>query len=762
MKGLNPAFFKTGICSEKRIPAFEGVAKSKKALNHKDTKAQRKPFLSAGCSLSRSGKNFVSPCLCGSLLFRGFCHSLLRMDRGTYRQGSSLLPCLFVGSIMNSGAVGKDSSYSGLSHGDYRRSNNHATSSSEQKNAVKCHSFKGKRYLPTGGLCACSAVSDRSVSSEKEFNYLNHPDRFVELKERSDYFGMDYDGRNHSRYATLLKRYTSMCKRPLSRNEQNRYIPSLLSFKTSTNWSWFSLTAVFHSFTAAGVFTVRQGTSDVVRQVQESLLKDLLDCVLYKCNHRPEFSDIDAMGIANLLWAVTKLVDNGQELIPAIKETVDALLAHVIILKGQFVAQGISNLLWALAKLVDKGYGLVPKLKEAVAVLLPLLEVLKDQFNAQEVSNLWWAMGKLAGNGYEPTSGFKEPVAALSPRVKVLKDQFNAQEITNLLWALAKLADNWHELTSNNKEVVAVLLPRVKMLKNKFTCQGISSLLWAMAKFVINGGSLVSGFKETLAALLPRVHALHDEFVTQDVVKLIWAISSFGDLINTAGAEALVGSLLGHFDRDLKFSRDDLLKSLWGLLVCSARLYLEHNTSYENYMIECLINRLFNQLESETIDDELEKRTMALAAGWLGRKSPVNPHYQTVNSATQSNFCAQIQSALPFLKIEQEKSLLSLPPVDLLLPEHNIAIEIQGPWHYVGHDFQTRNGSTLLKKALLQKAGYDVLEIPVVQLDNPQAVRMYIDQIHQRTTGISMVDGAAYFGVVFIADVRGGGVLFPD
>ena len=656
---------------------------------------------------------------------------------------------------MNSGAVGKDSSYSGISHGDYHRSNSHVTSAREQKNAVKCHSFQGKRYLSTGEPRTSSAVSDRSVRSEKDFNYLNHPDRFVELKARSDYFGMDYDGRNHSRYATLLKRYTSMCKRPLSCNEQNRFIPSLLSFKTSTNWSWRSLTTVVHSFTTAGVFTFRQGTSDVVRQVQESLLKDLLDCVLHKCNHRPEFSDIDARGIANLLWAVTKLVDNGQELITAIKETVDALLAYVVVLKDQFASQGISNLLWALAKLVDKGYGLVPKLEEAVAVLLPLLEALKNQFNTQEVSNLWWAMGKLTDKGYEPTSGFKEPIAALSPRVKVLKDQFNTQEITNLLWALAKLVDNWHELTPNNKEVVAVLLPRVKTLKNQFTCQGISNLLWAMARFVYNGRSLISGFKETLAALLPRVHALHDEFETQDVVKLIWAISSFGELINTAGTKALVGSLLGHFDRDLNFSWDDLLKSLWGLLVCSAKLYLEHNTSCENYIVDRLISRLFNQLENETIDDELEKRTMALAAGWLGRESPVNPHYQTLNSATQSNFCAQIQSALPFLKIEQEKSLLSLPPVDLLLPEHNIVIEIQGPWHYIGHDFQTRNGSTLLKKALLQKAGYDVLEIPVVQLDNPHAVRMYIDQIHQRTTGISMGDGVPYFGVVFIADVMG-------
>ena len=181
--------------------------------------------------------------------------------------------------------------------------------------------------------------------------------------------------------------------------------------------------------------------------------------------------------------------------------------------------------------------------------------------------------------------------------------------------------------------------------------------------------------------------------------------------------------------------------SLWGLLVCSAKLYLERNASNENDVPECLINRLFNHLENETIDDEMGKCNMALAAGWLGRKCPVEPHYTTINSIPQSIFCAQLQSALPSLKIEQEKSLHFLPPVDLLLPEHNIAIEIQGPSHYVGHDFQTRNGSTLLKIALLQKAGYDVLEVPVNQLDNPVSVRAYIDQIEQKTTEISVGDG---------------------
>ena len=132
---------------------------------------------------------------------------------------------------------------------------------------------------------------------------------------------------------------------------------------------------------------------------------------------------------------------------------------------------------------------------------------------------------------------------------------------------------------------------------------------------------------------------------------------------------------------------------------------------------------------------------MALAASWLGRACPVDPHYRTANSATQSVFQTQLQSALPSLKIEQEKSVHFLPPVDLLLPEQHIAIEIQGPSHYVGRDFQTRNGSTLLKIALLQKAGYDVLDIPVNHLPHRDAVKTYIDQIQRMMIDKSLGDG---------------------
>ncbi|MGI2030499.1 RAP domain-containing protein, partial [Endozoicomonas acroporae] len=80
-------------------------------------------------------------------------------------------------------------------------------------------------------------------------------------------------------------------------------------------------------------------------------------------------------------------------------------------------------------------------------------------------------------------------------------------------------------------------------------------------------------------------------------------------------------------------------------------------------------------------------------------------------------------------QIEEEKSLNSLPPVDLLLPDYNMVIDVQGPSHYVGGDFKTRNGSTLLKIALYKKLGFDFIEIPVNKLDNQSSIQRVIEQI---------------------------------
>ncbi|MBO9497570.1 hypothetical protein J7438_26300, partial [Thalassotalea sp. G20_0] len=255
------------------------------------------------------------------------------------------------------------------------------------------------------------------------------------------------------------------------------------------------------------------------REAQAALLSTLLDALILKCNQKTEASDIDVQGIANLLWAVAKLVDSGLSLdkTPQLREAVNALLPHVATKaeskeeKDHFKSQEVTNLLWAMAKLVDNGLKLekTPKLKEAVAALLPHVKTKAESkeekgfLNAQATANLLWAVAKLVDNGLEleKTPKLKETVTTLLPHVttkaesKEEKDHFIPQHIANLLWAAAKLVDNGLELekTPKLKEAVAALLPHVKTKaeskeeKGHFIPQHIANLLWAVAKLVDNG-----------------------------------------------------------------------------------------------------------------------------------------------------------------------------------------------------------------------------------------------------------------------------------
>ncbi|WP_163373152.1 RAP domain-containing protein, partial [Endozoicomonas acroporae] len=437
--------------------------------------------------------------------------------------------------------------------------------------------------------------------------------------------------------------------------------------------------------------------------------------------------------IANLLWAMAKLVDNGQEQTPELNEAVAALLPRVNAQKDQFNPQDIANLLWAMAKLVDNGQEQTPELNKAVAVLLPHVNAQKANFTPQAITNLLCAMAKLVDNGQEQTPELNEAVAALLPLVNAQKNQLDAQGIANLLWAMAKLVDNGQEKIPGLIEALAALLPFVNAQKANFTPQAITNLLWAMAKLVDNAQERTPGINEAVTALLPIVNAQKTNFNPQEIANLLWATAKLGELVELNVATSTFESLVYRISENLQFSQEGISMSLWGVMVCCARLSLVSNAN-KNNVLEKHMDDLLTRLENTSPDNEDDQSIMFMAASWLGRASPVAPHYQTTISKTQADFRDQLQSSIPSLKIEEEKSLNSLPPVDLLLPDHNIVIEVQGPSHYVGGDFNTRNGSTLLKIALLQKSGFEVIEIPVNQLLNKDLMKLYIDQIKIRVS----------------------------
>ncbi|MBO9495659.1 DUF1601 domain-containing protein [Thalassotalea sp. G20_0] len=451
----------------------------------------------------------------------------------------------------------------------------------------------------------------------------------------------------------------------------------------------------------------------------------LLPCVnVQKAHFKPQ-------EIANLLWAMVKLVDNGQERTPEFNEAVVALLPRVKAHKDRFNAQPSANLLWAMAKLVENGQQWTPGLKEAVTALLPHVKAQKACFKPQEVSNLLWAMAKLVDNGQKLTAKLKEAVAALLPYVNAQKDQFTPQHIANLLWAMVKLVDNGQEQTPEFNAAVAALLPYVNAHKANFQPQEIANLFWVIAKLSDNNQERTPELKEAVAALLPHVNAQQAHFQPQEIANLLWAVAKLGELVELNVVTSTFESLVYRISENPQLSQQTILMSLWGVMAGCARLSLASNSN-KNNCLEEHINDLFSRLEDTSPDNAEEQSILAMATSWLGRACPLVPHYPTIISKPQTVVCNQLQSCIPSLRIEEEKSLNSLPPVDLLLPDHNLVIEVQGPSHYVGGDFTTRNGSTLLKIALLQKAGFEVIEIPVNRLLSQDLMKPYIDQIKTR------------------------------
>ncbi|WP_422450728.1 MULTISPECIES: DUF1601 domain-containing protein [unclassified Endozoicomonas] len=443
-----------------------------------------------------------------------------------------------------------------------------------------------------------------------------------------------------------------------------------------------------------------------------------------KANFKPQET-------ANLLWAMAKLVDNGLEQAPGLKAALAVLLPHVNAQKVQFNAQNIVNLLWAMAKLVDNGLEQIPGLKEALGALLPHVNAQKANFKPQGIANLLWAMAKLMDNRQEQTPGLKAAVATLLPHVKALKANFKPQEITNLLWAMAKLVDNGQAQTPELKQAVAALLPHVNAQNDQFNAKDVAIQLWAMAKLVINGQELTPELNEALTVLLSQVNAKKNQFIPQHISHLLWAMAKLGELVELNVVKSTSELLVYQISKCPQLSQQEISMSLWGALVCCARLSPDSNAN-KNSLLEKHMDDLFTRLENAFPNNEEDQSIIAMAASWLGRACPIVPHYQTNMSKPQTAFRDQLQSCIPSLKIAAERSLNSLPPVDLLLPDHNIIIEVQGPSHYLCGDFNTRTGSTLLKIALLQKAGFEVIEIPINQLRSQDSIKRCIDQIKTR------------------------------
>ena len=460
----------------------------------------------------------------------------------------------------------------------------------------------------------------------------------------------------------------------------------------------------------------------------------LLPQVVQVASRQPGFTP---QGVANLLWALAKLVENGLLQLDQgglANGALTALLPQVVQVASHqagFKPQEIANLLWALAKLVENGLqldqgGLANG--ALTALLQQVVQVASHQagFTPQGVANLLWALAKLVENGLLQLDqgGLANGAltALLQQVVQVASHQagFTPQGVANLLWAQAKLVENGllkldHGDLANG--AVTALLPQVVQVESHqagFKPQEIANLLWALAKLVENG--LLQLDQDGLAnravtGLLPQVVqvAIHQAgFKPQEIANLLWAIAFLGEGIELQ----IIEKILHSPSLSSSYSTNDQTQLLWSFMVFMAR-----NISM-NDRLKSLMKSWYDALTKQKMDEQLAGM-LSMAALWLELEPNVNPEYKTrTSSCLQDTFKQRLIRRYPNLKVHAEHSRNCLPPVDLYLPGLGLAIEIQGPHHYISDQSLKKTGRTILKVETYKKAGIEVIEVSYKDIDS--------------------------------------------
>jgi hypothetical protein len=371
---------------------------------------------------------------------------------------------------------------------------------------------------------------------------------------------------------------------------------------------------------------------------------------------RRELSNFNPQDLSNTAWAFATTDHLSTELFQAISaEVVRRGL-------GDFNPQGLSNTAWAFAK---AGY-LSTELFNVISA-----EVVRrrmDGFKEQELSNTAWAFAKAE---YLSTELFQAISAEVMRRG--LND-FNPQDLSNTAWAFAKAGHLSTELFKTISTEV------VRRGLGDFNPQDLSNTAWAFAK----AGHLSTELFKTISAEVVR-RELND-FSPQGLSNTAWAPA----IADPPSADALFGTACfskrcAHFET--YFSRSELSQlHQWSL-------WREERGAQWPGLPESLQHACRNAFVEEG-----------------GQPSQL-----------QSDVVEEIRSSYDIANVEEEHrcevSGYSIDALVTLNDGERIAVEVDGPSHFVGRS-QQPNGGTLLKHRQLRYFGWRLEDVKYWEWDH--------------------------------------------
>ena len=393
--------------------------------------------------------------------------------------------------------------------------------------------------------------------------------------------------------------------------------------------------------------------------------------------------------VVNTAWAFAKLGFDAPDLFAQIESR-----SKWLVDEGK--PQEVANTAWACATLGFDAPNLFAEIERRS-------EWLVEEGKPQEVANTAWACATL---------GLKAPnlFAKIERRSKWLVEEGKPQEVANTAWACATLGFEAPDL-------FAAIESQSKWLVEEGTPQDVANTAWACATLEFEAPNLFEEIER-------RSKWLVEEGKPQEIANTAWAFATLGfeapklffeldrqrdrfiaqsnpqEISNTCYAIAVLG-----MSRDF----EALLTALWDKAI---ELFITGEEFIDEALWQLAQTQIFAKVDSITLLQIPEP---------MAKRMELTLNRMVDNEVSRSS--REVSQLLHEIGFHHEcevspNGLLSsgMLAIDFACLEQKVAIEFDGPWHYLqavgtGKLTSTENGATKAKRRYLEQIGWKVINI---------------------------------------------------